>query len=54
MVTDRGIPLFYPFKEKNIKFPLTFKTNSKIGNTVEDIIAIVGLIYVVYRLPSIF
>lgn len=54
MGTNRGVPLFYPFRGKNVKFPYTYKTNSKAGNTLEDIIAIIGLIYAVYRLPSIF
>ncbi|MBC2397507.1 metal-dependent hydrolase [Clostridium tetanomorphum] len=53
MGTNRGIPLFYPFRNKNVKLPITFKTNSKVGNTVEDIIVIIGLFYIVYKLPSI-
>ncbi|MEW9095540.1 MAG: metal-dependent hydrolase [Clostridiaceae bacterium] len=54
MGTNRGIPLFYPFKTKNMKFPFTFKTNSKVGNTVEELILIMGLIYTVFKLPKLF
>ncbi|GAA0716607.1 metal-dependent hydrolase [Clostridium malenominatum] len=54
MGTNRGVPLFYPFKKKNIKLPFTFKTNSKIGNTIEELIVIVGLIYIVFKLPNLF
>ena len=54
MGTNRGIPLFYPFKTKNIKLPYTFKTNSKVGNAIEELILIVGLIYTVFKLPKLF
>lgn len=53
MATNRGIPLFYPFKNKKIKLPFTYKTSSKTGNIIEEVIMILGLLYVVYRLPSI-
>lgn len=53
MATNRGISLFYPFKNKNIKLPLTFRTGSKFGNFVEEFIMILGLIYIVYKLPGI-
>lgn len=53
MGTNRGVPLFYPFKRTNVKFPVTFKTNSKRGNLLENIILIIGLLYVIYSLPSI-
>ncbi|WP_125154014.1 metal-dependent hydrolase [Clostridium rectalis] len=53
MGTNRGIPLFYPFRNKNFKLPITFRTNSKVGNIIEEFIMILGLLYVVYQLPSI-
>ncbi|MBE6067229.1 MAG: metal-dependent hydrolase [Clostridium lundense] len=54
MATNRGVPLLYPFKEKNIKLPITFKTNSFIGNFIETLIIVAGLLYVIYSFPSIF
>lgn len=54
MGTNRGIPLFYPFKTKNVRLPFTFKTNSKVGNTIEELILIMGLIYTVFKLPKLF
>jgi inner membrane protein len=53
MATNRGVPLFYPFKNKKYKFPLTYRMGSKVGNNIEKVILIMGLIYVVYRLPWI-
>ena len=53
MTTNRGIPLFYPFSKKKYKFPFTYRVGSKIGNFIELCIMIIGLFYIVYRLPSI-
>ena len=50
MLTNRGVSLFYPFKKKKVKFPLTYSSNSKLGVLVEDIIMILGLFYMVYKL----
>ncbi|MDF2882846.1 MAG: rane protein [Clostridiaceae bacterium] len=54
MATDRGIPLFYPFKTKNVKWPMTYKTSSKMGNFIEELIMIIGLLYIVMKLPKMF
>lgn len=53
MATNRGIPLFYPFKSKKVKFLLTYAVGSKKGKVIEEIIMALGLIYIVYRLPFI-
>lgn len=54
MATNRGVPLWYPFKNKKIKFPITYKTNSKIGSTIEEFLMILGLLFTIYKLPVIF
>jgi inner membrane protein len=54
MATNQGIPLLYPFSKKKAKFPLTFKTNSKIGAALENIIIVIGLALAVVKFPSIF
>ncbi|APM40912.1 metal-dependent hydrolase [Clostridium kluyveri] len=54
MITDRGVPLFYPFKNKKFKMPLTYKTNSKIGCTIEELLMIFGLLFTIYKLPVIY
>ncbi|BAH08197.1 metal-dependent hydrolase [Clostridium kluyveri] len=54
MITDRGVPLFYPFKNKKVKMPLTYKTNSKIGCTIEELLMIFGLLFTIYKLPVIY
>jgi inner membrane protein len=51
MFTNRGVPLFYPLKNKNIKFPITFRVGSKKGNLIEDIISICSILYILYKLP---
>ncbi|MDD3224239.1 MAG: metal-dependent hydrolase [Clostridium sp.] len=53
MFTSRGVPLFYPFKDKNIKFPVTFRVGSKSGKLIEDIIIVSSVIYILYKLPLI-
>jgi inner membrane protein len=53
MLTNRGVPLFYPFKNKKVKFPLTYRVGSKIGNLIELILVVIGLVYVIYRIPVI-
>ena len=53
MATPRGVPLFYPFKDGNIKLPITVRTNSKAGNILENLIVILGYGYIIYRLPNI-
>lgn len=53
MMTSRGIPLFYPFKKKKYKFPITFSVGSWWGNFIEGIIISGGLIYLTWRLPVI-
>lgn len=53
MLTSRGISLFYPFKKKNVKFPLTYSMNSNLGKIIEDSIIILGFIYVLYKLPKL-
>ncbi len=50
MMTSGGITLFYPFKKKRIKFPLTYSSNSKLGNFIEESIMIAGLLYIIYKL----
>lgn len=54
MFTNRGIPLLYPFSKKKFKFPFTYKTGSKTGAIIENLIIAVGLILAVYKLPGIF
>lgn len=51
MFTNRGVPLFYPLKNKNFKFPVTFRVGSKRGNFIEDIIIICSILYILYNLP---
>lgn len=53
MLTNRGVPLFYPFKNKKVKLPLTYRVGSKIGNLIELILVAAGLVYVIYRIPLI-
>lgn len=53
MATNRGIALFYPFVKKKIKFPFTYSMNSKSGKLIESLIMVVGLVYIVYRLPHL-
>jgi inner membrane protein len=54
MATNRGIPLLYPFTNKKAKLPITYKSNSKIGNTIEELIMIGGLLFLIYKIPIIF
>ncbi|MBA5850718.1 metal-dependent hydrolase [Clostridium sp. cel8] len=54
MCTDRGVPLFYPFRKKRVKFPVTYKTNSKIGSAIEQLLMIFGLLFTIYKIPVIF
>lgn len=54
MFTNRGVPLFYPFKKTKYKMPLTFSVGSWFGNFFEGLITAAGLIYLVWRLPIIF
>ncbi len=51
MFTNRGIPLFYPLRNKNIKFPISFRVGSKKGDFIEKIIIICSILYITYRLP---
>lgn len=53
MFTNRGVPLFYPLRNKNIKFPITFRVGSKKGNLIEDVIIICSILYILYRLPTL-
>lgn len=53
MFTKMGVPLFYPFIKKKYKFPFTYKVSSPIGNSVEDFLIIIGIVYMIYRLPGI-
>jgi inner membrane protein len=51
MLTVQGVPILYPLVKKKIKFPLTIKMNTKIGNFIEQFILILCLIYLIYYLP---
>ncbi|WP_373897545.1 metal-dependent hydrolase [Haloimpatiens sp. FM7315] len=53
MFTKRGVPVFYPFNKKKYKFPVTFVTGSPKGKIIEEFIMIAGLMYIIYKLPSI-
>lgn len=53
MSTNRGVPLFYPFKKKKVKLPLTYRVGSKFGNFIELVLVVAGLIYIIYKLPVI-
>lgn len=54
MATNRGVPLLYPFRNKKVRLPITYKTNSKMGNSIEELLMIFGLIFIIYKLPQIF
>ena len=54
MATNRGVSLFYPFSSKKIKWPVTYSSSSKLGSFIEDVIMIIGLIYIVYRFMLIY
>lgn len=54
MATNRGVPLLYPFRNKKVKLPITYKTNSKMGNSIEELLMIFGLLFIIYKLPQIF
>jgi len=54
MATNRGIPAIYPFGNKKVKFPFTYKSNSKVGIIIEELIVIAGFILAVYKFPMIF
>ncbi len=51
MFTNRGVPLFYPLRNKNIKFPISFRVGSKKGNVIEEIIIICSILYIAYNIP---
>ncbi|MEA4825553.1 metal-dependent hydrolase [Clostridium sp. JNZ J1-5] len=53
MGTKRGIPLFYPFIKKKYKLPLTYNANSKGGSAFENFLIVIGIAYIVYKLPGI-
>lgn len=53
MCTNRGIPLFYPFRKKKFKMPITFSVGTWWGNLVEGLIISIGLIYLTWKLPVI-
>jgi inner membrane protein len=53
MLTNRGIPLFYPFKNKKVKFLFTYRVGTWFGNFIELAMVIIGLIYVIYKIPGI-
>jgi inner membrane protein len=53
MATNRGVPLFYPFRNNKVKLPLTYRVGSKFGNFLEQLIMILGLIFIIYKLPGI-
>ncbi|MBL4936296.1 metal-dependent hydrolase [Clostridium sp. YIM B02515] len=53
MATNRGVPLFYPFKNKKMRLPLTYRVGSKLGNFIELVLVVSGLLYVIYRIPII-
>ncbi len=54
MATNRGVPLLYPFQNKKIKLPVTYKSNSKVGDSIEELLMVFGLLFIIYKLPSIF
>lgn len=53
MFTNRGVPLFFPFKKKKYKMPLTFSVGSWWGNLIEGGIIAGGLLYLTFKLPMI-
>ncbi|KOA19605.1 inner membrane protein [Clostridium homopropionicum DSM 5847] len=54
MITRRGVPLFYPLINKKYRLPWTYNANSKWGSAFEDLLIILGIIYIIYRFPGIF
>ena len=52
MGTKMGVPLFYPFFKKKVKFPYTYESGSKIGALIEGVIMAFGLVYTVFVLPK--
>jgi inner membrane protein len=53
MATNRGVPLYYPFKNKKVKLPLTYKVGSKLGNFIELVLVVGGLVYIIYKLINL-
>lgn len=53
MFTSRGVPLYFPFKKKKYKMPLTYTVGSWWGNLIEGGIIAAGLIYLTFKLPII-
>ncbi|WP_160318217.1 metal-dependent hydrolase [Caloramator mitchellensis] len=53
MFTNRGVSLFYPFRKKKYKMPITFSVGSFWGNLFEGLIISGGLIYLTLKLPEI-
>ncbi len=50
MLTDRGIPLFYPLTKKNIKFPLTYDSGGKFSKMFENGLIIFLAIYMIFKI----
>lgn len=50
MMTKMGVPLFYPFSNKKIKFPLNFSTSSRVGKFIESAIIVLCIGFCTYVL----
>lgn len=53
MATNRGVPLYYPFKKKKVRLPLTYSVGTKLGTFIELVLVVAGLFYVIYKLPTL-
>jgi inner membrane protein len=53
MLTKRGVPLFYPFKNEKYRFPISYTTGSYFGNFFEGAIIVMSIAYIVYTLPKL-
>lgn len=54
MCTKKGIPLLYPIKNKKVKFPMAYSSNSKRGKFIENIIIFISIVYSTLKLPTLF
>lgn len=52
--TSKGIPIFYPFSKKKKKAVFTYKVGSQLGNSIEFVLVILSVCYIVYALPNIY
>lgn len=54
MFTKRGVPLFYPFSNNKHKLFITYSSGKPLGNFIEEILIILSIVYIIYKLPTFF